>query len=62
MRCSSGSNEINSSVVIRTLILRDKKFEFQVGGAITFDSNPEAELAEIFSKAKGISELLQLKF
>ena len=46
---------MNSSVVIRTLILRDAKFEFQVGGAITFDSNPEGELAEIFTKAKSIA-------
>ena len=55
-------NEINSSVVIRTLILQGQKFEFQVGGAITFDSDPEAELAEIFSKAKGIGELLGVDF
>jgi para-aminobenzoate synthetase component 1 len=54
--------EINSSVVIRTLVLRGQKFEFQVGGAITFDSDEKAELAEIFSKAKGIGELLGLKF
>ncbi len=53
--------EINSSVVIRTLVLRGQKFEFQVGGAITFDSDEKAELAEIFSKAKGIGELLGLK-
>ena len=53
-------NEVNSSVVIRTLILRDAKFEFQVGGAITFDSNPEGELAEIFTKAKSIAGLLSI--
>ena len=49
-------------MVIRTLVLRGQKFEFQVGGAITFDSDEKAELAEIFSKAKGIGELLGLKF
>jgi para-aminobenzoate synthetase component 1 len=53
-------NEINSSVVIRTLILQENKFEFQVGGAITFDSDPKAELEETFNKAKGIAGLLQV--
>ena len=53
-------NETNSSVVIRTLILQEKKFEFQVGGAITFDSDPKAELNEIFSKARGIAGLLKI--
>ncbi len=52
--------EINLSVVIRTLVLRGEKFEFQTGGAITFDSDAQAELAETFSKAKGIVELLGL--
>ncbi len=51
-------DEINSSVVIRTLVLSGDKFEFQVGGGITFDSDEAAELEEIFSKAKGILELL----
>lgn len=54
-------DEINSAVVIRTLILHDKKFEFQVGGAITFDSDPQSELEEIFNKARGILQLLQIK-
>jgi aminodeoxychorismate synthase component I len=50
--------ESNLSVVIRTLILRGQKFEFQVGGAITFDSKEKAELAEIFTKARAILQLL----
>lgn len=58
---NSVNPEINLSVVIRTLILRDKKFEFQTGGAITFDSNPESELEEIFNKAKAIKRLLGIK-
>ncbi|MBU6140129.1 MAG: aminodeoxychorismate synthase component I [Proteobacteria bacterium] len=44
----------NFSVVIRTLILSGKKFEFQTGGAITFDSDPQKELEEIYSKAKAL--------
>ena len=55
------SNEaLNLSVVIRTLVLHGKKFEFQVGGAITFGSDPEMELQEIFNKARGILALLQI--
>jgi para-aminobenzoate synthetase component 1 len=50
----------NLSVVIRTLISSEDKFEFQVGGAITFDSDPQMELQEIFNKAKGISKLLKI--
>jgi para-aminobenzoate synthetase component 1 len=48
----------NFSVVIRTLILQKNKFEFQSGGAITFDSDPKKELAEIYSKAKSLINLL----
>jgi para-aminobenzoate synthetase component 1 len=54
------SSEVNLAVVIRTLIIQDQKFEFQTGGAITFDSEPQLELAETFSKAKGISQLLEI--
>ena len=54
-------NEANLSVVIRTLIIQNNKFEFQVGGAITFDSNPKSELEEIFNKATGILKLLKIK-
>lgn len=55
-------NEANLSVVIRTLILQKNKFEFQVGGAITFDSNPESELEETFNKGKSIANLLKINF
>lgn len=53
-------NYINSSVVIRTLIIQDKLFEFQVGGAITFDSIAQSELIETFNKAKGLENILNI--
>jgi para-aminobenzoate synthetase component 1 len=53
-------DESNLSVVIRTIICENEKFEFQVGGAITFDSNEEMELNEIFSKAKSIANILKI--
>jgi para-aminobenzoate synthetase component 1 len=49
------------SVVIRTIIIQDKKFEFQVGGAITFDSDPNKEWQETINKAKGIAKTLNIK-
>jgi para-aminobenzoate synthetase component I len=49
------------SVVIRTLIIKENKFEFQVGGAITFDSEPLMEWQETINKAKGIARTLGLK-
>ena len=53
-----GNNEANLSVVIRTLIIKDEKFEFQVGGAITYESQAESELLETFSKAKALLKIL----
>lgn len=56
-----GNSQINLSVVIRTLIFNDENFEFQLGGAITFDSKEDKELEEIYSKGRGISKLLGLE-
>lgn len=51
-------DECDFSVVIRTLILDGKKFEFQAGGGITNGSEPASELAEMYTKASPIMELL----
>jgi para-aminobenzoate synthetase component 1 len=56
-----GKNELNLAVVIRTLIIKKDRFEFQVGGAITFDSDADLELEETYSKASAIMKILQLK-
>lgn len=55
-----GKSELNFSVVIRTLVVSGDKFEFQVGGGVTFDSDPESELQETYSKAQGILKILKL--
>ena len=55
---SDGSCEL--SVVIRTLILRGQRFEFQVGGGIVADSTPAMEMAETMEKSKGIMSALGL--
>ncbi len=59
---SFSKKEINSAVVIRTLITNGEKFEFQTGGGITFDSDEKSELREIFSKAKSLAEILGINF
>ena len=55
------NNELNLAVVIRTLIIKKDCFEFQVGGAITFDSDADLELEETYSKSSAIMKILQLK-
>lgn len=46
------------SVVIRTLIIENNKFEFQVGGGIVADSEPLKEWQETITKAKAIADCL----
>ena len=48
------------SVVIRTIIIEDNKFELQVGGAITHDSNPQNEWQETMDKIKPICRILDI--
>jgi len=51
----------NLSVVIRTLLIQNDNFEFQVGGAITYDSNCQNEWQEILDKSKAILQLLNIE-
>jgi para-aminobenzoate synthetase component 1 len=46
------------SVVIRSIILDGKNFEFQVGGAVVFDSTSQAEFDETITKAQPILKTL----
>jgi len=56
-----GDGSAELSVVIRTLITRGKDFEFQVGGGIVADSEPEAEWDESLAKARAIAQTLGIK-
>ena len=56
-----GDGSADLSVVIRTLLTDGKQFEFQVGGAIVADSEPEAEWQETLTKAKAIATTLGLE-
>ncbi len=54
----SGSGACDFSVVIRTLLLREREFEFQVGGGIVADSDPHEEWRETLTKARALCNLL----
>ena len=56
---SDGSADL--SVVIRTLLIDEEKFEFQVGGGIVLDSDPILEWRETLIKARAIGALLGIK-
>ncbi len=49
------------SVVIRTLIIKGNRFEFQVGGGITHGSDAEKEWEETMIKAAPIARLLGIE-
>jgi para-aminobenzoate synthetase component 1 len=53
-----GGNGCDLSVVIRTVIFRGSRFEFQVGGGIVADSTPTDEWQETLVKARGIAQAL----
>ena len=55
-----GDGSCDLSVVIRTIVAQGRHFEFQVGGAIVMDSDPEAEWEETLVKAKAMGEALAL--
>ena len=54
------NNSCDFNVVIRTIIFQENKFEYQVGGGITYDSDPELELNETNIKAAKIRKVLGL--
>lgn len=45
---------MDTSVVIRTMVLTGRQLTFQVGGGIVADSDPSAEYEETLTKAKGL--------
>ena len=55
-----GDSYCDFNVVIRTIIFDGNKFEYQVGGGITYDSDPELELSETKAKAAKIRKVLGL--
>ncbi len=56
-----GKNSFDLSVAIRTIIIEDNKFEFQVGGGIVYESEPEKEWRETLDKAMAMATILNLE-
>ena len=52
---------MDSSIVIRTFIVKDGRAYFQVGGGIVWDSDPEGEYQETLDKARALIEALSLQ-
>lgn len=50
----SFDGNMDTSIVIRTFVIKGNKVYFQVGGGIVADSDPEAEYEETLDKAKGL--------
>jgi para-aminobenzoate synthetase component I len=57
----SFDGNMDTSIVIRTIIVKGDKLYFQVGGGIVADSDPEKEYYETLDKAEGIMRALYAK-
>ncbi len=53
----NGDTDLN--IVIRTILCKDNKAYFQVGGGIVWDSDPEMEYEETLYKARALMEALR---
>ncbi|HEY98642.1 MAG TPA: aminodeoxychorismate synthase component I [Dehalococcoidia bacterium] len=56
----SFNGDMDLDIVIRTIIVKDGRAHFQVGGAITYDSDPEAEYQETLDKGRAMMQALGL--
>ncbi len=50
----SFTGAMDTNIAIRTLVLRDGRMDLQVGGAVTYDSDPESEYAETLAKGRAL--------
>jgi len=57
----SFNGNMDTSIVIRTILVKGKKLYFQVGGGIVADSDPEAEYQETLDKAKALIDAITAK-
>ena len=54
----SVTGALDTSIAIRTVIVRDGRLRFSAGGGIIADSDPEQEYRETLDKARGIIDVL----
>ena len=57
----SFDGNMDTSIVIRTIVVKGDKLFFSVGGGIVADSDPEKEYYETLDKAKGIMNALSIE-
>jgi para-aminobenzoate synthetase component 1 len=56
----SFNGDLDLNIAIRTFLVKGRKAYFQVGGAVVYDSNPEAEYQETLDKAKALIDALNM--
>jgi para-aminobenzoate synthetase component I len=56
----SFSGDMDLNIVIRTFIVKNNRAYFQVGGAIVYDSEPEAEYIETLDKGRALIRAMGL--
>ena len=56
----SFDGNLDLNIAIRTFIIKGKKAYFQVGGAVVYDSDPEAEYQETMVKGKALIDALDM--
>ena len=56
----SFGGDMDLNIVIRTMIIKGGRAYFQVGGAIVYDSEPEAEYIETLDKGRALIQALKL--
>ncbi|MFA5309707.1 MAG: aminodeoxychorismate synthase component I [Dehalococcoidales bacterium] len=54
------NGDMDLNIVIRTIVVKNNQAWFQVGGAIVYDSQPEAEYIETLDKGKAMIQALNL--
>jgi para-aminobenzoate synthetase component 1 len=51
---------LDLNIVIRTILVKEGKAYFQVGGAVVYDSDPESEYVETLDKARALIQALSM--
>jgi para-aminobenzoate synthetase component 1 len=56
----SFNGDIDLNIAIRTFLVKGNKAYFQVGGAVVYDSDPEAEYQETLDKGRALIDALNM--
>jgi len=56
----SFNGDVDLNIAIRTFLVKGRKAYFQVGGAVVYDSNPEAEYQETLHKGRALIDALKM--